>query len=358
MTLPRRSLILALVIGAASTPASSRVAAQSQPAAASVRVTENFRKEPNGDVLARLDPGTALTVVGRRQDWMEVVLDGWVWARSLQVAKRDGLDLVVSADGGENLRRTPSGDVTGHLAEGTLLAEVERTPGWIHVRRQGWIWAASVTRPVPPPAASSAAQPSSPVPSAPPSSGRSSPSPQPPATRPAGVATTGAGGVAILSAPGGDTVARTSSGTELQVLSRQGGWARVRLEGWAWRPSLDSARTPADSVQVLTPADLTREPKAFRGRLVSWQLQFISLEHAEKVRTDFFEGEPFLLTRFGGPDGPFVYVAIPEARVEDMRGLIPLERIKVTGRVRTGASALTGTPIIDLVSMERAGKAP
>jgi hypothetical protein len=87
--------------------------------------------------------------------------------------------------------------------------------------------------------------------------------------------------------------------------------------------------------------------------VVSWELQFISLEHAEKVRTDFFEGEPFLLTRYGGADGPFVYVAIPADRAGEMEGLVPLERLRVTGRVRTGASSLTGTPIIDLVALER-----
>jgi hypothetical protein len=87
--------------------------------------------------------------------------------------------------------------------------------------------------------------------------------------------------------------------------------------------------------------------------VVAWDLQFISLERAEKIRTDFFEGEPFLLTRFGGTDGPFVYVAIPEDRATEMEGLVPLERIRVTGRVRTGASSLTGTPIIDMVALER-----
>ncbi|HKJ03570.1 MAG TPA: hypothetical protein VJ997_13975, partial [Longimicrobiales bacterium] len=74
---------------------------------------------------------------------------------------------------------------------------------------------------------------------------------------------------------------------------------------------------------------------------------------AEKVRTDFFEGEPFLLTRFGGGEGPFVYVALPPDRVQESEGLVPLERVSVTGRIRTGASSLTGTPIIDLVALER-----
>ncbi len=104
---------------------------------------------------------------------------------------------------------------------------------------------------------------------------------------------------------------------------------------------------------TITPADLRTDPQGSAGRLVAWQLQFISLEHAEKVRTDFFEGEPFMLTRYGGADGPFVYVAVPTERVPEVQGLVPLELISVTGRVRTGASSLTGTPIVDLVSLER-----
>lgn len=350
----RRTSLILLSIGAAWPCRASSAAAQTTTTEATVRVAENFRKDPNGEVLARLRPGTKLSVVGKRGNWLEATVEGWVWSRSLQVAKLEGLDLVVSADGGENLRGEPSGDILGHLAKGTLLEELERKPGWIHVRRQGWLWAAS--------AREADATPANPAPSgAKPTTAASSTKPapvRPAATRPGGVSTAGAAGVTILSAPDGDTVGRAVAGTELEVLSRQGSWARVRLEGWAWLPAGDSTGAASDSVSVLTPGDLTEKPQAYRGRMVSWELQFISLEHAEKVRTDFFEGEPFLLTRFGGPDGPFVYVAVPSSRIDEMRGLIPLERIKVTGRVRTGASSLTGTPIIDLVSMERARKAP
>jgi hypothetical protein len=80
------------------------------------------------------------------------------------------------------------------------------------------------------------------------------------------------------------------------------------------------------------------------GRVVSWALQFISLERAEEIRTDFRQGEPFLLTRFGGPEGPFVYVAVPPERLTEVQGLVPLERITVTARVRTGASSLHRGP--------------
>jgi len=82
-------------------------------------------------------------------------------------------------------------------------------------------------------------------------------------------------------------------------------------------------------------------------------MQFISLERAEAVRTDFFEGEPFLLTKFGDAEGPFVYVALPTQRLSEVGGLVPLELLRVTARVRKAASTLTGTPIVDLLAFER-----
>jgi hypothetical protein len=113
------------------------------------------------------------------------------------------------------------------------------------------------------------------------------------------------------------------------------------------------AGAPAATVTALTPQDLSANPDAHAGRVVSWLLQFISIERAEAIRTDLRQGEPFLLSRYGGGDGPFVYVAVPPERLAEVEGLVPLERITVTARIRTGASSLTGSPIVDLLSFER-----
>jgi hypothetical protein len=119
-------------------------------------------------------------------------------------------------------------------------------------------------------------------------------------------------------------------------------------------PASDPGAGSLDTTpSTLVPQDLVGNPDAHVGRVVAWALQFISLERAEAIRTDFRQGEPFLLTRYGGPDGPFVYVAVPTERLTDVQGLVPLERISVTARVRTGASSLTGTPVVDLLSFER-----
>lgn len=314
---------------------------------ARVRESENVRREPNGEVLARVEPGAVLPVVGRQDRWLQVDMEGWVWSRSLQVTDVEGFDLTVSEAQGENLRDAPSGTILGRLGRGTYLEELERSPGWIRVRRRAWIWAESVVE-------TSVAQAEQA-----PAVAQPGPRPQPAARRPGGFAAAGENGSALLSAPGGDTLARTAPGAEMEVLGREGSWARVRLEGWAWMPPAEEeSPVAAAGDRPITPGDLTADPAGYRGRVVSWDLQFISLEHAEKVRTDFFEGEPFLLTRFGGGDGLFVYVALPPDRVQEAEGLVPLERLSVTGRVRTGASSLTGTPIIDLVALERVREDP
>ena len=313
-----------------------------------VRVEENFRREPNGVVLARLMEGTPLRVIRREENWTHVELLGWVWLRSLQDSDDPAFDLVVSVADGENLRVAPAGRIMARLEEGALLDEFERDASWASVGRRGWVWSASLE---------SETAGSDPRPMIQPEAPGVDPGPA--ARRPDGFASVGAAGAPILTAPDGDTLAVAASGSDVEVVGRQGNWVRVRLEGWMWMPGADEATTVLDDTPTaLEPGDLVVDPSGHNGRVVSWTLQFISLERAEAVRTDFFEGEPFLLTRFGGAEGPFVYVAVAPERLSEVEGLIPLERISVTARVRTGASALTDTPILDLLSIERSREAP
>ena len=92
---------------------------------------------------------------------------------------------------------------------------------------------------------------------------------------------------------------------------------------------------------------------AFRGRTVEWPLQFTPLERAERIRSDFYEGEPFILARGPGDENSFVYVAVPPQRVAQVERLGPLERIVVLGRVRTGRSRVMGPPVLDLMELRR-----
>ena len=63
---------------------------------ASLRVEENFRGTPNGQILARLAGGVSVQIVARQGNWVQVDLEGWMWTRSLQVSRDAAFELVVS----------------------------------------------------------------------------------------------------------------------------------------------------------------------------------------------------------------------------------------------------------------------
>ena len=118
-----------------------------------------------------------------------------------------------------------------------------------------------------------------------------------------------------------------------------------------WLPEGAAVEGETAVLTDVSTEDVAASPLEYRGRVLQWDLQFISLERAEKIRTDFYVGEPFLLTRIGRGEGVFVYVAIPPERLQEAEGLSPLERIRVIGRVRTGSATLTGSPILELLAL-------
>lgn len=310
---------------------------------ATVTTEENFRAEPNGTRLGSIRPGTVLGVAGTDGRWVQATLMGWIWNASLEETERQGYDLEVGPEGGENLRVEPQGTILARLEEGALLEEVERSDDWTRVRRTAWIWRPSVSL-------------AEDLPSGDDSSATGATGAPGGTGMPEGWRTIGSGGTAILSAPDGDTLARSVPGTEVRVLGRQGSWARVQVEGWVWMP--DAEPGASQDTTVLTdvgPDDVAGEPDRYRGRVVSWELQFISREEAESVRTDFYEGEPYLLTRAADESSRFVYVAVPPERNEEVESLMPLDRIVVVGRIRTGSAALTEGPILDLLELSRVG---
>ena len=303
---------------------------------ATLTTEENFRAQQNGTLLGQLRAGMSLEVLQLTDDWVQFDLDGWVWTQSLQAVNRGSFDLVVSVAGGENIRGTAGGAILGHLEEGTLLQTVDRIPNWAHVRRRAWVWRRSLE-----------------LFNADPPGGTEDRSGF---TASASVVdgdewALGSADAPVLSAPDGDTVAFSAPGTNLRILGREGNWVRVRLDGWIWLP--EDVGGDVEIRTDVTLASVSEFPDEYRGEVLQWDLQFISLEAAEDLRTDFYPLEPFLLTRMGEGDREFVYVAIPPERVGEARGLNPLEHIRVLGRVRTGSSRLTGSPILELLSLER-----
>ncbi len=325
-----------------------------------VQVEEDFRAAPNGTVLGQLFPGTRLELHEREGDWARVSLRGFVWTASLQVLSDGEFHLTVSEEGGENLREEPSGRVAAWLLRGARLEELERITGWIEVRRTGWVWLPSIEG-----MAASEASPEEAGDAVP--AGREG-TDEEESGDPDGSAEVAVDGRAvdgswlrggpegsiIFTAPDGDTLGRVDAGSDLRVLAREGSWARVRLEGWAWVPELEEPAGVRDSPPAtdLTPADLSGDPARYLGELVELELQFISLERAEPIRSDFYEGEPFLLARSLGEDRSFVYLPLEADRLAQAEALTPLDHIRIVGRVRTGAAALTGSPVLDLVELE------
>jgi len=341
--LPRRIavwslLVFGLVSGSAG-PAISQ----------SVRVSvpeENFRKEPSvtsSNRLATVFEGALLEVESRQGRWVQATLEGWIWSPSVSATDRDGFDLIVSNPGGENLREAPQGEArrVGRLLRGMLLDRVEQRGNWMRVRRSAWLWSESVVEveggaPVTTPPENNAPQ-------------RPAAEPDTPTQLPDRIVVSG-GGVQLHVSPSGDTLASLRPRADLEVLARQGSWARVRLDGWVWVPST----LPADSAVAsgdLTPADVRANPDQFRGRQVRWRVQFVSVERAEPAREDFYEGEPFILARATDGEQGFVYVAVPPELVVEAGSLRPLQMIEVLGRVRTGRSALMGVPVLDLIAL-------
>jgi hypothetical protein len=302
---------------------------------------ENFRAGPQGSILAELPSGTVLELGAARDGWREAVLEGWIWGPSVRTDRRDGHDLMVAVDGGENLRGAPGGDVIARLRNGMRLDRLEARGDWVRVRRTGWIWGASIRA-----GTSAQARPSADA-----AGGGGAAGAVAPPTRE--FAAAGSRGLLVLGQPAGDTVARIPAGATFEVLGREGEWARVRVDGWAPVAALAGGFDAAAVLRGVNRDDLRQNPDRYRGRILEWTVQYISLQQAERFRTDFAEGEPFILARGPGEEAGFIYLAVPADRLRDAQQLAPLDRIRVLGRVRSARSPLTDAPVLDLLEMTR-----
>ncbi len=326
-------LVTALLLPAWPATVAGQVTARVQAA------EENFRRDPNGTPLATVFRGAELPVVGEQGGWVQVELAGWVWGPSVGQTTRDGFDLSVRAVGGENLRDAPNGSIQARLLEGCLLNQTATRGSWHQVQRSGWLWRGSLEI----------------------SGASSGAAGQPAEARGAGEADapppviTAVAPLVVYTSPDGDTLARFQPGGQAQVLGRTGDWIRIRFDGWVYGPAaLDSALDLADTGDV-TPAQLRADPSRYRGALVRWRVQFISLRRAERARSDFREGEPFIHARGAAGDAGFVYLAVPQELLAVAEGLQPLQYVTVVGRVRIGRSQLLGSPVVDLTDIETEG---
>lgn len=156
---------------------------------------------------------------------------------------------------------------------------------------------------------------------------------------------------ALLDAPGSQTIGELKKATNVNVIARDRGWTRVRVEGWV----PDSLLTPADTTYRagLSAADLRADPTATRGMTVIWTVEFIALQTADPLRRGLADEEPYILARGPRSENALLYLVVPPSLMGTARALQPLEKIAVTARVRDGRSEPVGIPILDIQTIRR-----
>lgn len=160
---------------------------------------------------------------------------------------------------------------------------------------------------------------------------------------------------AIRTAPGAEAapspaVGQLNRGSTVEVLARERGWVRVRLEGWVRESDLIVADT---ALRPLSAADIRSDPAGALGKLVRWHVQAVSLQTADALRTGLVPGEHYLLALGPGVERTLVYLAVPPGLVPSARNLPAMAEIIIVARVRNGRSDPAGVPILDLQSLTR-----
>lgn len=299
---------------------------------------EPFRQEagPEGKELATVGAGVRLMGGEARDEWVEVVLDGWVWASSVGRSARDGHDLAITNSRGENLRVKPNGDVIARLLNGFLLDEVTRDGGWVRAKRTGWMAAAALG-----PSTAEVLATGTAISSAPDS--------DPPVghsaldravtTRPTPFART----------PDTEPQGILGPETPVRLLARNGEWVRVQTEGWVRESDL---RVGTSGVLVgVTAAELRARPQDFESKLVQWTLQSLSINVADELRPEIPLGRRYLLARGPLPEANFVYVSLDPQQLKEVERLQPLAQIIAIVRIRVPKTKYLGNPVVELVEM-------
>jgi hypothetical protein len=302
--------------------------------------TENFRREATGRAarLATVNSGVELDAVGTDDRWVNVVLDGWIWARSLAETTRDGFSLIVTPDAGENLRNGPNGSILARVSGGTLFEEIGREPGWVHVRREGWMFGPSLEA-LDGPLAATAPSAAAPEPVLPTFDGSV-----------LDYAVT-AGPTRMSAAPDGDAAGTLAADRPVRIVARSGDWVRIQADGWVREADLTPS-APGVLVGV-SGAEVRARPSEFEGKVVQWTVQFIAVQDADEIRRDIPTGSRYLLARGPLPETGFVYVVLTDEQADALEREEPLAELVIVGQVRKARSHYLGNPVLTLVEVSR-----
>ena len=310
------------------------------------RVTrqENFRRDPgpSGRLLASVRQGVLVEGGETRSGWVEVTLDGWIWAESLARINSTAYDYEVSASRGENLRAAPNGQVIARLDTGFWLQEIEDRGAWVRVSRTAWMWGRSLER-VTGVVGSELATAEAPV--------QAAPAPTPPSDNGTGrldrAVTVGPSALQVV--PDGDTTATLAGGAAVHIVARSGGWVRVQTEGWIHERDLRPVS--GDVLVGISGAEVRARPEDFEGRTLQWTLQLLAVQTSDGLRRELPVGRRYMLARGPVPEAGFVYVLLADDQVDEVERLQPLAEIVTLVRVRVGRDRYLGQPVVELVEM-------
>lgn len=295
---------------------------------------------PGDRPVATVRKGATLATGDTQRGYTQASVDGWI-AAALLGAARDSFPLTVKGGIGARLRATASGQspVVADLRAGMGLNEVERQGAWVHVRRGGWVQAATI-------GSASSDSPSVPL-SVPPSTQAAAP--VAPDTSRNGLVLTPIATTTLAASPGGEQLGSVGPGARTTVTARERGWVRVQLEGWVREADLSVADTALRG--TLSAADLRADPDATAGRLVRWEVQVLAHQVGDPLRKGLADQEPYLLAQGPSRENALLYLAIPPSLAATAREIPDLGRAIITARVRAGKSEPVGVPVLELVTI-------
>jgi hypothetical protein len=323
-----------------------------------LQVSTDLHRDPDGAPLVSLPAGAPVEAGKAAGDWRQVTVEGWIYRPSTSPTERDGFDLVVTSDEGENLRRAPNGPIVGRAREGTLLERVGERGKWFRVRRDGWVpqetvpahKAADTTRRQQGRAARADRRPGGRADSGSVAVRASGPPANSAAALPSGTIE----GVETLRetglsrAPDSSAMANLPAGTPARVLGRSGEWVRVQVEGWVRESDIKPAE--AGVLAGISAAEVRATPGRFVGQMLDWRLQIIAVQLADELRPEMPSGQPYLLTRGPLPEAGFVYVMIPPERIAEFRALPALHEMTLRITLKAARTRYLATPVAELVS--------
>jgi hypothetical protein len=304
---------------------------------------------PGGRRIARLARGAVVGVGATRDAWVQVTLDGWIFAASTGASPRPDFDIVVTHAPNENLRATAGGAILAELAQGFGLKRIGQDGAgrWVHVTRDGWVQRSALTA-IPDVIATRTADSTG--------TGASQGGLRPGADSTRSVDSSRAQPTRMTTlyrAPDGPEAGTIAAETPLRVLSRNGEWARVQFEGWIKGGELQAA--PSGVLVGVTAAELRAEPQRYVGQVLRWRVEFIAVQKSDDLRPDIPRGATYVLARGPLPERGFVYVVVPDIKLPAVRALTPLVTMQIIARVRNGRSRYLGNPVVDLISLEGGG---